>query len=238
VPGTGDHQPVSLTFLAPALGPDELGWLAHYRVLKVLGQGGMGVVLLAEDTQLQRPVALKVIRPEIGQSLSNRQRFLREARAMAQVRSDHVVTVHQVGQSGDVCYLAMELLDGEPLDRWLERVSTPPLGEVLRIGREIALALAAAHARGLVHRDVKPANVWLETPARRVKLLDLGLARPQAADACITNPGLVVGTPMYMAPEQARAEPLDGRADLFSLGCVLYQMVTGQPPFQGMTAFA
>src|SRR5262245_51664069 len=191
--GDGDPPRASPAFLAPAVGPDEIGRLAHYRVLKVLGQGGMGIVFLAEDTQLQRPVALKVIRPEIGQTPSNRQRFLREARAMARVHSDHVVTVHQVGQVGDACYLAMELLEGEPLDRWLERVGTSPLDEVLRIGREIALALAAAHAQGLVHRDVKPANVWLEAPARRVKLLDFGLARPQVGDSKLTNPGMVVG---------------------------------------------
>jgi class 3 adenylate cyclase/tetratricopeptide (TPR) repeat protein len=132
----------------------------------------------------------------------------------------------------------MELLEGEPLDRWMEREHTPPLGEVIRIGREIALALAAAHARGLVHRDVKPANVWLEGAGRRVKLLDFGLARPDVGDAGLTSPGMVVGTPMYMAPEQAQAEPIDGRADLFSLGCVLYQMLTGRPPFDGTTTMA
>jgi serine/threonine protein kinase/predicted ATPase len=233
-----DSTPAPLSFLSTALHPDELGRLAQYRVLKILGQGGMGVVLLAEDTRLQRPVALKVIRPDIGQTSLNRERFLREARAMAQVRSDHVVTIFEVGQVGDICYLAMELLEGEPLDRWLEQVVSPPLDEVMRIGREIALALAAAHARGLVHRDVKPANVWLEAPARRVKLLDFGLARPQVGDAGTTSPGMVVGTPWYMAPEQAQGEPLDGRADLFSLGCVLYQLVTGQLPFQGKTTLA
>ncbi|MDB5309813.1 MAG: pknB 32 [Gemmataceae bacterium] len=231
-------RPAQLAFLDPAVGPDEIGWLAHYRVLKVLGQGGMGMVLLAEDTQLQRPVALKVINPEVGRNLLARERFLREARAMALVRSDHVVTVHQVGQADDVCYLAMELLEGEPLDRWLDRAPTPPLDEALRVAREIALALAAAHARGLVHRDVKPANVWLEAPTRRVKLLDFGLARLQVGDAHLTNPGMIVGTPMYMAPEQARGETLDGRTDLFSLGCVLYLMVTGRPPFEGETSLA
>src|SRR5579883_339173 len=231
-------SPISLTFLAPAIGPDELGWLAHYRVLKILGAGGMGIVLHAEDTQLQRPIALKVIRPELGQSLSNRQRFLREARAMAQIRSEHVVTIYQVGQADDVCYLAMELLEGESLERWLERVPIAPIGEALRIGREVAVALAAAHARGLVHRDVKPANIWLESPTRRVKLLDFGLARPQTENTALTNPGMVVGTPTYMAPEQVRAEPADGRADLFSLGCVLYQMLTGRLPFTGPTAMA
>jgi serine/threonine protein kinase/tetratricopeptide (TPR) repeat protein len=226
---------VSLSFLAPAIEPDEIGRLAHYRVLKVLGQGGMGIVLRAEDTHLQRPVALKVIRPDVGQSQSNRQRFLREARAMAQVRSDHVVAVHQVGQAGDICYLAMELLEGEPLDCWLNRMGRPPLDEALRFGREIGLALAAAHARGLVHRDVKPANVWLEGPGRRVKLLDFGLALPLDANVHLTRPGMLVGTPMFMAPEQARGETLDGRADLFSLGCLLYIMVAGRLPFEGKT---
>jgi serine/threonine protein kinase/predicted ATPase len=238
ISGASDPAPVSLSFLSPAIEPDELGRLAHYRILKVLGQGGMGIVLLAEDTHLRRPVALKVIRPEIGQTLTNRERFLREARAMAQVRSDHVVTVYQVGQADDVCYLAMELLEGEPLDHWMERLRTPPLDEALRIGREIALALAAAHARGLVHRDVKPANIWLEAPTRRVKLLDFGLARPAVGDTRITGHGTFVGTPMYMAPEQARDEPLDGRADLFSLGCLLYEMCTGHPPFDGTTTLA
>jgi len=198
----------------------------------------MGVVLHAEDTQLQREVALKVIRPELGETPSIRERFLREARAMAQVRSDHVVTIYHVGEVDKVCFLAMELLDGEPLDQWLERNADPSLGDVLRIGREIALSLAAAHARGLVHRDVKPANVWLEGPARRVKLLDFGLARPQVADTHLTNPGMIIGTPMYMAPEQARGESLDGRTDLFSLGCVLYHMLTGHPPFEGRTTMA
>lgn len=233
-----DDAPISLSFLAPAFEPDELGRLAHYRILKLLGHGGMGIVLQAEDTQLQRPVALKVMRPELGRSLSNRQRFLREARAMAQVRSDHVVTVHQVGQIDDVCFLAMELLLGESLDQRLDRVGTMPLDESLRIGHEIALALAAAHTRGLIHRDVKPANVWLEAPSGRVKLLDFGLARPQDTDAHLTKSGTIVGTPMYMAPEQARGIAVDGRADLFSLGCVLYQMVTGRPAFQGTTALA
>lgn len=236
--GPREVKPASLNFLSPATGPDELGRLAHYRVLKTLGEGGMGIVLLAEDTQLQRPVALKVIRPEIGRSPADRQRFLREARAMAQVKSDHVVTVYQVGQIGDVCYLAMELLEGETLDCWLNKTRTPPVDEVLRIGREIAMALSAAHARGLVHRDVKPANIWLEAPSRRVKLLDFGLARPQTEGPSLTDPGMVVGTPMYMAPEQARGETLDGRTDLFSLGCLLYQMLTGRPPFDGKTPVA
>jgi serine/threonine protein kinase/tetratricopeptide (TPR) repeat protein len=231
-------RPDEFRFLAPSQGPDEIGWLAHYRILKVLGSGGMGMVLLAEDTQLARPVALKVIRPELGQTLDVRQRFLREAKAMAKVRSDYVVTVYQVGQANDTCYLAMELLEGEPLDRWLDAVTIPPLDETLRIGRQIALALTAAHARELIHRDIKPANVWLEGPARRVKLLDFGLARPQEADIKLTSSGMIVGTAAYMAPEQARGETVDARADLYSLGCLLYEMVTGTLPFHGDTTMA
>ena len=232
--GLLDEATPSLKFLAPAQQADELGRLSHYRVLKVLGQGGMGIVFAAEDLHLQRTVALKVMRSDLGDSLG-RQRFLREARAMAQVKSDHVVAIHEVGQVDDLCFLAMELLEGEPLDRWLDRTGIPPLGEALRIGREIALALAAAHGRGLIHRDVKPANVWLEAPNRRVKLLDFGLARPLDADVGLTGYGMVVGTPMYMAPEQARAKPLDGRADLFSLGCLLYRMTAGRLAFEGNT---
>jgi serine/threonine protein kinase/DNA-binding response OmpR family regulator len=231
-PAAADAQ----VFLTPAAEREEIGRLAHYRILKKLGEGGMGMVLLAEDTQLERPVALKVIKPDIAKNDEARQRFLREARAMAQVRSDHVVTVYHVGQVGDVCYIAMEFLEGESLETWLEKVGRPPLGETLRIGREIALALAAAQARGMIHRDIKPANVWLEAPARRVKVLDFGLARPQTADVKLTTTGAVMGTPAYMAPEQAFGEPLDGRADLYSLGGVLYEMVTGRLPFEAPTA--
>ncbi len=222
-------------FLAPAISPDELGWLADYRVLKMLGEGGMGIVLHAEDTQLKRDVALKVIKAEFNRDQDIRQRFLREARTMAQVKSDHVVTIHQVGQDNDICYIAMELLEGEPLDSLLDRQTRPTLSEILRIGREIGQALAAAHAKGLIHRDLKPENVWLESPNGRVKLLDFGLARPHAVNVRLTTSGTIVGTPAYMAPEQARAETVDERTDLFGLGCLLYELITGRTPFYGDT---
>lgn len=228
-------QPNQLDFLAPALSPDEIGWLAHYRILKILGEGGMGIVLLAEDTQLKRAVALKVIKTEFSHDQEIRQRFLREARTMAQVKSDHVVTIHQVGQENDICYIAMELLEGEPLDSLLDRETRPTLSETLRIGREVAQALAAAHAKGLIHRDIKPENVWLEAPTGRVKLLDFGLARPQKVNVRLTTSGIIMGTPAYMAPEQARAETIDQRTDLFGLGCLLYELITGRTPFYGET---
>jgi serine/threonine protein kinase/predicted ATPase len=227
-----------LAFLAPPTAPDEIGWLAHYRVLRVLGEGGMGIVLHAEDTQLQRAVALKVVKTEFNNDPEVQQRFLREARAMAQVKSDHVVTIHQVGQHNDVCFIAMELLEGGPLDGLLEKETRIPLDEILRIGREVAMALAAAHARGLIHRDIKPENIWMEAPANRIKLLDFGLARAQKVNVKLTSSGVIIGTPAYMSPEQARAEEVDARSDLFSLGCLLYELITGRPPFFGETIMA
>lgn len=226
-----------LKFLAPAQKPGELGRLAHYRVLKILGEGGMGIVLLAEDTLLERSVALKVIKPEYSSDNNVRQRFLREARLMAAVKSDHVVTIHQIGQESETCFISMELLSGESLDYMIARVTRPVLTETLRIVRETAQALEAAHAKGLIHRDIKPENIWLEAPGGRVKLLDFGLARPHADNVRLTTSGMIMGTPAYMAPEQGRAEPVDERTDLFSLGCILYELICGELPFRGDTVW-
>jgi len=225
-------------FLDPARAPGELGWLAHYRVRRCIGEGGMGLVFEAEDTDLLRPVALKVIRPELAGSPQAAQRFTLEARAMAALKHDHIVTIYQVGQERGVPFLAMEYLQGMSLHRWLERGHKPSLDLVLRLGREMAAGLAAAHKRGLVHRDIKPANIWLEAPIGRVKILDFGLARSEDQDVHITNPGTALGTPAYMSPEQARGEEVDASGDLFSLGCVLYQLCTGGLPFPGTTVMA
>jgi serine/threonine protein kinase/ABC-type branched-subunit amino acid transport system substrate-binding protein len=257
------------SFLTPPRQDDELGWLAHYRVVKVLGRGGMGIVFQAEDSNLQRPVALKVMTGDLARVAAFRQRFLREARATAAIHSDHIVTIHQVGLHNDLPFLAMEFLQGEPLDKWLERLggtappSRPTVDQILRIGRQIALGLEAAHERGLIHRDIKPANIWLETRAHggkrneepqaepvagfssvqpalsfRVKILDFGLARPAQDDAHLTQTGVIMGTPAYMAPEQADGKPVDARSDLFSLGCILYELATGKSAFFGPTALA
>ena len=226
------------TLLAPPRAPDELGWLAHYRVLKVLGQGGMGVVFQAEDAQLRRAVALKVILPELAANPTARDRFVREARAAAALKNDHVVTIYQVGEDRGVSFLAMEYLRGETLDDRMARGGPFPWREVARIGREVADGLAAAHAQGMIHRDVKPANIWLEAPAGRVKLLDFGLARAAGSRSDLTQVGRILGTPEFMSPEQARGEGLDARSDLFSLGAVLYALCTGQRPFQGASAMA
>lgn len=229
------------SFLRTALEPGDLGALGHYRVIRVLGQGGMGCVFEAEDVQLRRRVALKVLISDRMHDVNSRQRFLREARAMAQLRHDHIVTVYHVGQDDNVPHLAMEYLQGKSLDDCLE--TDRPLSDefLYRLARETAEGLAAAHEHGLVHRDIKPSNLWLEARpggSFRVKILDFGLARAEKEDVAITQSGYVVGTPAFMAPEQARGENVDARGDLFSLGCVLYWAATGVLPFDGSTTLA
>jgi serine/threonine protein kinase len=212
--------------------------LEHYKVLQKLGQGGMGWVLLAEDTRLTRRVALKVMRGKYTQDKDSRERFLREARLAAGLKHDHIVTIYHVGEDRGVPYLAMELLEGGTLQQRLEYPKPLSLGAAVRIAREIAEGLQAAHARGLIHRDIKPANIWLESPKGRVKILDFGLARHLETASGLTQAGEIVGTPHYMAPEQARNKNLDPRTDLYSLGCVLYRMATGRLPFAGETLVA
>jgi hypothetical protein len=224
----------------PAFGPPrqdgEVGSLGPYRVVKEVGRGGMGVVYLGFDDRLKRKVALKVLLPKYAAVPEARDRFLREARAVARLTHDHIVTIHEADERDGVPYMAMQLLRGTTLDAYLKNKGPLDPADAARVGREIALGLAAAHAAGLVHRDVKPANVWLEAPNGRVKLLDFGLAKPADpadADGDATTTGVLVGTPAFMAPEQARGEKADHRSDLFSLGVVLYRLATGRPPFVG-----
>ncbi len=256
-----------LSGLRPAEAPDELARLDGFRLLKLLGHGGMGAVFLAEDIRLKRRVAVKLLRPEFADRQAATERFLREAQAVAAVRHENVVAIYQVGQDQGVPFLAQELLEGETLDNRLKREGALPITDAIAIGQQIAQGLAAAHARGLIHRDIKPANVWLEGLHRdsyessqgsiqtiyegsdvlpgaahsgsaediRVKLLDFGLARALNDTEVLTQPGVLLGTPAYMAPEQARGEVVDQRADLFSLGGVLYECVTGRRPFNGST---
>jgi WD40 repeat protein/serine/threonine protein kinase len=221
--------------LAPPEAEGEIGRLGRFRILKVIGEGGMGAVLAAEDPKLGRTVALKVVQPARAQDASSRNRFLREARAAAAVTHDNIVTVYEVGEDRGILYLVMPLLPGESLQARLQRQGALPPEEVARLGRQIADGLTAAHARGLIHRDIKPTNIWLEeTPVgSRAKILDFGLARLTQDEAGMTSEGVILGTPAYIAPEQARGLPIDARADLFSLGCVLYQAATGRLPWAG-----
>ena len=237
-PGVTSTSHERIGFLGSPQADGELGWLAHYRVLRLLGQGGMGLVFLAEDSLLSRPVALKVIRPEIADTPGIAERFTREARATAAIKHDHIVTIYQVGQENGIPFLAMEYLKGMSLAQWLDRGHSPSVDLVLRIGREIASGLSAAHGHGLIHRDIKPANIWLEAPSGRVKILDFGMARSQREDVEITRSGMVMGTPAYMAPEQARGEAVGAGSDLFSFGCVLYRLCTCRLPFEGDSIMA
>jgi serine/threonine protein kinase len=180
-------------FLGPPESPGEIGRLGPYRILKVLGVGGMGVVFQAEDTQLKRLVALKGMRPALAASVGARQRFLREARAVAALEHDHIVPIYQVGEERGVPYLAMQRLEGESLADRLLREGKLGLGDVLRIGKEIANGLSAAHQRGLIHRDIKPANVWLEAERDRVEILDFGLARAADDNRQVTQIGPFAG---------------------------------------------
>lgn len=234
--------------LAPPRGPDEIGRLGPYRVLSILGRGGMGVVFRAEDPGLKRLVALKAMLPSLARNEASRKRFIREARAAAAIKDDHVVSIFQVSEDGPTPFVAMEFLQGEPLDARIRRMPRLTLVEILRIGREASLGLAAAHDQALVHRDIKPGNLWLEERAKyreppdgdfkRVKILDFGLARARHDDVQVTQSGVIVGTPAYMSPEQADGRPVDSRSDLFSLGCVLYLLCTGKMPFKGSSTLA
>ena len=230
---------------SPAQEPDEIGRVAHYRVLKPLGAGGMGMVFLAEDTQLKRQVAIKIVHPDVT-APEAKERILQEARALAAIRDERVVTIHQVGAEGEIIFLAMEFLPGQSLETYLEQHPRPTPGQILYIGQEAALGLAAAHAHHLIHRDIKPANIWLEPrsessrgmsntgfphPEYRVKLLDFGLARKAKESFKLTKPGSIMGTPHYIAPEQAQGAKPDVPSDLYSLGVVLYRLCTGRLPF-------
>gem|GEM_PF-2201759 len=227
--------------LRPPLVPGDLGAFGRHRVLRILGRGGMGAVYEAIDPALERRVALKLMLPGLDTSLTGRERFLREARAAAAIRHENVVSVYQVGEDEGVPFLTMELLQGDHLGHLIG--SGLPISDVARIGREVALGLAAAHKIGVIHRDIKPANIWIESPLGRVKVLDFGLARMggersvavrvQPTEGNLTQVGELVGTVAYMSPEQLEGQPIDYRTDLFSLGAVLYQMVTGRVPFDG-----
>jgi serine/threonine protein kinase len=229
--------PTQFSFLEPPKQIGELGFLGNYRVLRLLGTGGTAYVFEAEDLQLQRRVALKVLRPELRDAEMSR-RFLREARALAALKHPHIVTVYQAGEYGNAAFLAMELLEGQTLDAWLR--SQPPfdLAEILCIARQLTDGMGFLHEKGLLHRDIKPANVWLESPSNHVKILDLGLVRRVDDGPRLTQNGLALGTPGFMSPEQARGETLDERSDIFSLGCVFYRLCSGREPFTGPTTLA
>src|SRR4051794_15008608 len=231
-PGPPGDEATSLDFLEPPAEPGQLGKLGPYEVIEVIGRGGMGLVLKAYDRPLGRFVAIKVLAPELATSATARRRFAREAQAAAAISHEHIVSIYAVDETpGGLPFLVMPCVAGKSLQDRLDRAGPLEVREVLRIGMQAASGLAAAHAIGLVHRDVKPANILLENGVERVKLSDFGLARA-VDDASLTQSGVVAGTPQYMSPEQGQGEPGDHRSDLFGPGSVLYFVCAGPPPFR------
>ena len=225
-----------LRSLAPTDDPRMLGRIGPFEVQGVIGCGGMGVVLKGFDPALNRTVAIKVLAPHLALSGSARRRFAREARAAAAVVHENVVAIHSVAEAGGLPYFVMPYIRGTSLERRLHERGPLGVTEILRIAWQTAAGLAAAHAQGLVHRDVKPANILLEDGVERLLLTDFGLARA-VDDASLTRTGMIAGTPQYMSPEQARGETIAARSDLFSLGSVMYAMCTGRPPFRAETSY-
>jgi serine/threonine protein kinase len=224
-------------FLDPPARPGWLGRLAHFEIEKILGQGAFGIVAKAYDEKLHRVVAIKMLMPDLATTSPPRQRFLREARAAAAVTHENIVTIFDTHDE-PIPYLVMEFVPGPTLQQRMNEKGPMEVSEVLRIGLQIASGLAAAHEVNLIHRDIKPSNILLTSGlSERAKISDFGLARA-VDDASMTRSGIIAGTPMYMAPEQARGETLDHRADLFSLGSVLCQMAGGHPPFRAVNTVA
>ena len=221
--------------LGPPSQSEMLGRLGRYEIERMIGSGGMGVVFKAIDTELNRPVAIKVLAPHLARNGAAKQRFGRESRAAAAVVHEHVVAIHNVESDGDTPFIVMQYVSGESLQARVARLGPLEAQQILRIGIQAASGLAAAHEQGIVHRDVKPANILLEDGVERVLLTDFGLART-VDDASLTHTGVVAGTPHYMSPEQANGDQVDYRSDLFSLGSVLYFVATGHPPFRAERA--
>ena len=220
-----------LTSDADATEAGGLGTMENYLVANLIAQGGMGLVFEALDRSLMRKVAIKVLAPQLAASEEARTRFLREARSAAAVHHENVLAIHAVGETNGFPYLVMPLVKGESLQARIDRAGPLPLADLLFIAGKIATGLAAAHAADLVHRDIKPDNILLESGVDpRVWIADFGLARALQDDG-LTLSGAVTGTPRYLSPEQAEGKVVDHRTDLFSLGSVLYAMATGSPPF-------
>src|SRR3989475_3215615 len=209
---------------------------ARYTLGRRLGVGGMATVFQGSDRVLDRTVAVKVLAPPFDADPAFVDRFRREAQAAASLSHPNVVAVFDTGSDGPVHYIVMEFVEGATLAEILRHEGAFPPARVVTIGVAICSALDAAHARGLVHRDVKPGNVML-TPAGDLKVTDFGIARATASDSS-TRSGVVLGTAAYLSPEQARGEQADARSDLYALGCVLYELVTGRPPFAGESPVA
>lgn len=237
----GRAVPVPRYPMASSSGSDSLLALVaralagRYSIERELGRGGMGAVYLARDLKLQRPVAVKVLPPELAAEPALRERFLRETRLAASFSHPNIVHVHSVEDHPDVLAFVMGFVEGETLSERVARTGPLPADQVVRVMQETAWALGYAHARGVVHRDVKPDNIMVERVTGRALVMDFGIAQQQSNPG-LTQAGLSVGTPQYMSPEQAVGETLDPRSDLYSLGCTMYHAAVGRPPFAAEAA--
>ena len=230
---TGEYD---LAFLSPTDDPQMLGRIGPYEVSGVIGRGGMGIVVKALDKSLNRFVAIKVLDPRLASLGVARQRFAREARAMASVSHEHVVPVFAVEEHLGLPYLVMEYISGASLEHKLRKNGPLSTLAIVRVGLQVSQALSAAHAQGLVHRDIKPANILLDKGVERIRVGDFGLARVSHEANC-TQTGTVAGTPEFMAPEQVRGETCSPATDLFGLGGLMYAMCSGASPFQAETVY-
>jgi serine/threonine protein kinase/TolB-like protein len=221
--------------------------LSHYRIVRKIGAGGMGEVYLAEDTKLERQVAIKFLNQEYAQDADKLRRFVQEAKAASALNHPNILTVYEIGETDDANYIATEFIEGKTLREHLAAKEPLPLANILKTGAQVAEALAAAHQAGIIHRDIKPENIMLREDGY-AKVLDFGLAKltekkkpervsleGETRELVNTNPGVVMGTVAYMSPEQARGMETDARTDLWSLGVVLYEMLAGRMPFAGET---
>src|SRR5215203_1517507 len=204
----------------------------EYSLERELGRGGMGVVYLARDVQLDRDVAIKVLPAHLAHTAESRDRFVREARTAARLSHPHIVPIHRVGESGGFVFFVMSYVEGETLGERLRREGPLSPADTARVLREVAWALAYAHGRGVVHRDVKPDNILLEAGTGRALVTDFGIAHGAADPGPDTDPGKIMGTAHFMSPEQAASEPIDGRSDIYALGVVGYLAVSGRLPFE------
>lgn len=236
-PGSNDNRRLFSEILTPSDDPQMMGRIAGYEICSVLGRGGMGVVFKGLDSSLNRYVAIKTLSPHLSASGTARIRFVREAQSAAAVINEHVIAIHAIAEWQGVPFLVMPLVKGMSLQKRIDENGPLQLRELLRIGMQIASGLAAAHAQGQIHRDVKPANILMEDGVDRVVLTDFGLARA-IDDIRLTRTDTLVGTPLYMSPEQTKDEPLDFRTDLFSLGSVLYEAATGRAAFRALTSYS
>ena len=202
------------------------------RSQRELGRGGMGVVYLARDVQLDRDVAIKVLPTHLARTAAARERFVREARMAAGLSHPHIVPIHRVGEAGGFVFFVMSYVEGETLGERLRTRGPLPPADATRVLREVAWALAYAHGRGIVHRDVKPDNILLEAGTGRALVTDFGIAHGGGDPGPATDPGKITGTAHFMSPEQAASEPIDGRSDIYSLGVVGYLAVSGRLPFE------